>query len=509
MTGPRELLRCERPVWLLAGATTLLHLLTAGAYGIFRDEMYYVACAKHLDFGYVDHPPLVALVAWLVGHTLGTSVFALRLVPALCAGALVVLGGAMTRRLGGGRYAQLLAGCAIALAPQYVGMLSVYTMNAMDLVFWSALVLVMLHILATGDGRLWLLFGVIAGIGLENKISVVFLCFGVGVGLLMAGRWRYLRDPRLWLGATVAGVLFAPHVIWQIAHGWPTLEFIRRATETKNVAYAPLAFLGEQVKMMNPVTLPLWLAGLVALLAAKPLRPYRACGWAYLAVLILMMTQASKPYYLSPIYPILFAAGAVVTERAAAKGRAWLRPVAVGAVAVSGLLLAPLAKPFLPPDAYVAYASAFGIGPGTDERHEVGRLPQFYADMQGWKEMAEAVARVYRSLPPGDRSKACIFARNYGQAGAMERFGPDLGLPPVISGHNSYWMWGPGSCSGRVVIVIGGDREDYASSFAEVSAGGRFECRDCMPYENHQTLWVARDLQAALADVWPRVKHFN
>ncbi len=508
MTDPRELLRCDRSVWLLAGATALLHLLAAGTYGIFRDEMYYVACAGHLAWGYVDHPPLVAVVAWLVSHTLGTSVFALRLVPALCGGALVVLGAAMARRLGGGRYAQLLAGVAIALAPQYVGMLSIYSMNAMDLVIWSALILVMLHILATDDSRAWLLFGVLAGVGLENKLSVIFLCFGLGIGLLLAGRWRVLRDPYLWLGAAIAAVLFAPHVVWQIAHGWPTVEFVREATQNKNIAYAPLAFIGEQVKMMNPIALPLWLAGLVALLVSKPMRPYRACGWAYLAVLLLMTTQASKPYYLSPFYPVLLAAGAAVVERAA-RGRGWLRPIALGAVVVSGLLFAPLAKPFLPPDAYVAYSSAFGIGPGSDERHEVGRLPQFYADMQGWKEMAQAVARVYRALPSEEQSRTCIFARNYGQAGAMERFGPALGLPQVISGHNNYWLWGADGCTGDVVILIGGDREDYASSFAEVTAGGRFDCRDCMPYENHQTLWVARGIQAPLADVWPRVKHFD
>ena len=506
----RVSLRCDWVVAVLAAATTTFHLLTAAGYGIFRDELYYLACAQHLDWGYVDHPPLVAVFAWVVLRLLGPSLFALRLLPAVAAGVLVLLSATIARQLEGGRFAQMLAGVAVALAPQYLGMLSIYSMNAFDLVAWALLALAMVQVLKTADRRLWLLFGAVAGLGLENKLSVLFLVFGVAAGLLVAREWRHLRDPWLWAGGGVAALLFAPHIVWQIANGWPTVEFIQRATETKNVAYGAIAFAAEQVKMMNPVAFPLWLAGLGTLLMVKDYRPYRALGWAYPAVLFLMVTQTAKPYYLAPIYPPLFAAGAVLVERVSrARGLSWIRSASLAAIGLSGALLAPLAKPFLPVETYVSYAATFGVEPGTDERHLLGRLPQFFADMHGWQELAEAVAQVHRALPTKDQGSACVFAQNYGQAGAIDLFGPPLGLPRAISGHNSYWLWGPRDCDGQVVIVIGGRQEDHAEVFAQVTAGGHFDCGDCMPYEDNQTLWVARGLRSTVADIWPRVKHFD
>jgi hypothetical protein len=507
---PWDAFRCDRTAALLAAAITLVHLATAGGYGIFRDELYYLACSRHLDWGYVDHPPMVAALAWLVRHTLGTSLLAIRLLPALAAGITVVLTAAIARQLGGGRFAQLLAGLAVALAPQYLGMLSIFSMNAVDLVVWTGLALVLVVILKRDDRRMWLLFGAIAGLGLENKLSVLFLGFGVAAGLVAARQWRHLRDHRLWLGAGLAALLVAPHIAWQAIHGWPTAEFVRRATETKNVAFSPADFFAQQVLIMNPAALPLWLAGLGYLLFAAGGRPYRALGFAYLFVLLLMLTQNAKPYYLSPIYPMLLAPGALVVERAAQARRwGWLRPASLTVLAASGALFAPLAKPLLPVDTYVRYAATLGIEPGTDERHRLGRLPQFFSDMHGWRELAEAVAKVHRALPAGDRARACVFAQDYGQAGAIDFFGPDLGLPRAISGHNSYWLWGPGDCDGSVIIVIGGQRDDLAPLFDHVEEGGLFECRDCMPYENGLILWVARGLRVPLAGAWPRVKHFD
>jgi hypothetical protein len=508
-TSRWDTLRCDRAAAVVALAAVLLHLLTAGGYGIFRDELYYLACAEHLDWGYVDHPPLVALVAYVVQSVLGTSLFAVRLVPALAAGATIYLAAAIARQLGGGRFAQLLTAVAVALTPLYLGLLSIYSMNAIDLVVWSALLLVLVRILRTDDRRLWLLFGAIAGVGLQNKLSVLFLGFGVAAGLLAARQWRHLRDWRLWLGAAIAALLFAPHILWQAASDWPTAEFVRRATEHKNVAFAPHQFIAQQIMLINPVTLPLWLAGLGHLLLADDGRRFRAVGWAYLAVLVLMTTQNAKPYYLGPIYPVLLAAGAVVVERAARGRMAWLRAASVAAVVVSGAIAAPLAKPLLPVETYVEYAAVIGVAPGSDERHRLGRLPQFFADMHGWQELAEAVARVHRTLPPEERARACVFAQNYGQAGAIDFFGPRLGLPRAVSGHNSYWLWGPRGCDGSTVIIIGGDPADHRRVFADVTEAGRTHCRDCMPYESDLALWVAREPRLLLSAIWQRVKHFD
>ena len=285
---------------------------------------------------------------------------------------------------------------------------------------------------------------------------------------------------------------------------------MRSATETKNLALSPLSFFLAQVQQLNPLTLPLWLLGLGALFLSRPLRPYRLLGWAYLAVLLLMMANQAKPYYLAPIYPALFAAGAATLERLSDPSRwRWLRPVSLPLVAVSGALLAPLAKPLLPVDTYVAYAKALGRKPGTDERKALDRLPQFFADMHGWEELALAASRVHQALPPADRARACIFARNYGQAGAIDPFGPPLGLPPVVSGHNAYWTWGPRGCTGEVLIILGGSRQSHERGYQQVTPAGFFDCQDCMPFEDTLTLWLARHPRRPLPNLWPRLKHYD
>jgi hypothetical protein len=505
-----DALRCDRWVVALAAAASLLHLCTTGGYGIFRDELYYLACAQHLDWGYVDHPPLVGLVAWLVRNTLGASLFALRLLPALAAGGLVLLTAAITRQLGGGRFAQLLAGLSVALAPIYLGLLSTFSMNAFDLLVWAALLLVVVRLLRTEDRRLWLVFGVLAGIGLQNKISVLFLGFGVAIGLLLERRWRDLRGRHLWLGLGLAALLIAPHVAWQVAHGWPTAEFVRGATENKNLSLSPLAFFMSQVRMMNPLALPLWLLGLGALFFLPALRPFRLLGWAYLAVLGLMVANNAKSYYLAPIYPALLAAGATTLERLSQALRwRWTRPASLALLALSGAARAPLAKPLLPVETYVAYARALGHKPGTDERKTLDRLPQFFADMHGWEQLAQVVAQAHATLTPAERARACVFGQNYGQAGAIDLYGPSLGLPTAISRHNSYWMWGPRGCSGEVMIIIGGRRERHLRNYADVRPAATFDCQDCMPYEDNLTIWIARSPLRSLTEIWPTAKHYD
>jgi len=495
--------------WLVPLATLALQLATFRGYGFFRDELYYLASAEHLGFGYVDHPPMIGLVAWLVRSTLGDSLFAARLLPAAAHGATVALTAWLTREMGGGRAAQVLAALATALAPIYVGLCGILSMNPFDLVFWAALWLIFARALRTGDPRPWLLFGMVAGAGLQNKISVLFLGFGVVAGLVLSGRWRALQAWHLWAGGAIAGVIFLPHVLWQWQHGWPTLEFMANATREKNVSMPPLAYLREQVIQMSVLAAPLWIAGLVALLAGRRFRVFRPVGWAYLAVLAVMLVSNAKPYYLAPAYTALFAAGAVTVEgiRRPVAGRL-ARAGVMLLVLVSGIMSAPLAKPILPTDAFVRYTGAIGVKPELGERHEMGRLPQHFADMIGWPELASNVARVFQALPPADQDRACIFAQNYGQAGAVDVLGAPLGLPRAISGHNSYFLWGPRGCTGEVVIALGGDRHGYEELFASVEQAAIHTCVDCMPYENNLPLYVLRGARVSLADIWPRVKRF-
>ncbi len=495
--------------WALPAATFVFFAATVSGYGVFRDELYYIACARHLDWGYVDHPPLVALVAALARAAFGGSWIALRMLAAVAAGATVLLAGDIAADLGGGRWARVQAQLLTATAPIYLSLFSIYSMNALDVLIWAGLARIVVRILSGGSDRLWLGFGVLAGIGLENKVDVGLLGAGLVAGLALARRFDVLRSRWIWLGGACAAVLFAPHVVWQAAHGWPTREFVANAQRDKITALGPLGFVARQFLLAGPAGFLGAAAGLGWLLFARRARPYRPLGWAALAVLIVLAASVSKAYYFSPALTLLFAAAGVALESWTNRRFATpLRVLATLAV-VSMLGAAPLAKPLLSEDALIRYEDALGVRPGSDENHRMGRLPQFFADMHGWREMTEAVAAVHASLPPEDRAQACVYGQNYGEAGAIDYFGPALGLPRAMSGHNNYWIWGPGSCTGRIVLIIGGDRADHLEHFESVDAAAVIRCADCMPYESDLTIWVARRLKVSLADAWKGSKHYD
>ena len=497
--------------WLLPAFTLLFYVLTVNGYGYHRDELYYMACGKHLGLGYVDHPPFIGFVAAFIRQFLGTSLFALRFLPALAATATVWLTARIAREFGAGPYGQAVAAVASMLAPVYFSLFSYLSMNSFDVFFWAVGWWIIARILRTGNQRLWLLFGVVMGIGLENKISVLFLGFGIVVGLLFSARWETFRSPWFWLGGIIAGALFVPHLMWQQANGWPTLEFMENARTQKMLIMSSFDFLKEEFLQAGPFSILVWLPGFLFFFFASEGRPYRAFGLAYLAILVLMMVTHGKPYYLSPAHTILFAGGSAAIEKWTAEKRhvSFIRGLVLALVILGGIPTIPLAKPVLSEDKYVRYAAFFGIGPSTDERHHLDRLPQFYSDMHGWPELGKTVSQVYNTLPLEDQKKVCIFGQNYGEAGAVDLFGPVLDGQRVLSAHNSYYLWGLGKCTGEVMIVIGDDRERLLELFNSVELGRTFTCKDCMPYENNNPIWIARKLKTPLAQLWPEIKHYD
>jgi len=389
---------------------------------------------------------------------------------------------------------------------------SVFTMNAFDVLCWAGCWWIVARLLRTGDERWWVAFGLLAGLGLENKISVLFLGCGVAAGLALTWRRASLGTRWLWLGAGTAAAMLLPFVVWNVAQGWPTLEFMRNALREKNAVYSPLAFMREQAFAMNLFAAPLWIGGAVWLLAAPSASKFRLLGWAYPAIAAVMLSTNAKPEYLSPAYTLLFAAGGVALDRTTANLPPWLmrtcRTAAVTIVLAGGLISVPLVKAVLPEDVLVRYAAALGIAPQTSERQALGRLPQFFADMRGWPELAADVAQVYRALPPADRDRACIFAPNYGDAGAIDILGAPLGLPRALAGHNSYFLWGPRGCTGDVMIIIGDSRAGLERAFTRVDLAFTHTCRDCMPYENNRPIWIVRGPRRPLADLWTGTKKF-
>lgn len=493
---------------VLCCAKLLIHLFTSIGYGYFRDEFYYLACADHLAWGYVDHPPLSIFVMWFWRALFGDSMFAIRFLPAVAGSIAVFLAIQIVHRLNGGPFAQLLAGTAMIVAPIYLAIDSFYSMNAFDLIFWSLAIYILLRILQGENDRNWIFLGLALGFGLLNKISVLWLGIGIFGALLLTLHRRVLLTKGPWIAALIAALLFSPYIFWQIRNGWPTLEFMHNATSYKMASISPLEFFAGQILALHPLTFPIWLIGLIDLIRKKDVRPL---GLMYLIVfIILIINRASRVEYLSPAYPILFASGAVTLERwISIRNLQWLRPAYVALLIIGGAITTPLVLPLLPVEQYIRYSSALGMKPSTEERKEVGKLPQFFADRHGWDAMVADVAKVYQSLSPSDQAQCGIYAQNYGEAGAIALLGKKYHLPKALCGHNNYWFWGPGNFHGNVMIVIGGDPADHKQSFEEVKQAGVIECGYCMPYENHNPIFLCRGLKVDPKLVWPRVRHFD
>jgi hypothetical protein len=484
-------------------------LAVSGRYGYFRDEFYYLACGEHLDWGYVDQPPLVALMAFSVRHALGESLLALRFLPAVCNALVVLLAGLMARELGGGRFAQGLAALATLIAPVALIVHHIFSMNCFDHVFWAAAVFIVIKILRENRPRLWILFGLVAGAGLMNKYSVGFLGMGLVVGLLLTPARKHLASKWLWLGGVIAFLIFLPHVLWQIEHDFPTREFVRNATLYKNLPQSPPAFMAESALQVHPFTLPLWLAGLYFCFFRQQGKPFRVLGWIYVAVLGLFLATNAKPYYLAPAYYMLFAAGAVQVE-AFIRTRQWnwLRPASATALILGGLALLPYGLPVLPVETFIKYADFIGLHPGAGERGPSGELFQQYADMFGWENQVATVAKVYHSLSPEEKARTIIYCDNYGEAGAIDFFGRKYGLPKAASGHNNYWFWGPGNWDADIVITVGENREDVEETFSDVQLAATVVSEYARPFETNMPIYVGRKPKLSLREVWPTTKDF-
>ena len=500
-------------ILLMAVLALAVHIVAnvLGGYGYFRDELYYIACTKHLAAGYVDQPPLSIIVLAGTERVVGDSVFAIRFVPALLSGVSAALVGLLARRMGGGRTAVVLASLAFISAPQILGFHTYYSMNSLDIMFWLLTVHALLGAVERGVLRSWLLLGLVLGLGLLNKTSVLWLGAGVGAATLLSEHLRRrLATPGPYVAAVLALALFSPFVIWNALHGWPHMEFMRNATAGKYSSLTRTRFLADQFLAMNPLTYLISLPGLVWCLAHREGRRWRPIGIIFLTVFaVLVINPHTKSEYMAAAYPMLFAAGGVALELTRRPWRAVAVPVLSGLLVASGAILAPLAMPVLPVDTYVRYARALGMAPSTPENLEVSDLPQFFADMHGWEELARDVSKAYLTVPEAERGTTVALVSNYGEAGALELFARRYALPRVVCTHNSYWFWGVGPTPVTTFIRLGGDRKDYLETYGNVSLAGVHTCAHCMPYENNLNIFIARDRREPIESAWAQYKHFQ
>jgi hypothetical protein len=378
-------------------------------------------------------------------------------------------------------------------------------------------------------GRYWLWFGVVAGLGMEEKYSIAVFGFGIVIGLLLTAQRRVFLHPWIWLGGLLAFLIFLPDLLWNIHYHFPFLELLRNIkAEGRDVVLPLPQFFLQQTLLIDPITAPIWLTGLFALLFSARLKPYRMLGWCYLVCFTVFFVLHGKNYYLAPVYPMLLAAGAVIIEsalegrRTSAEGtsnagdhrarRTWIKAVIVIVLLASGAHLAPVTVPILSPDKFLAYAKHLPMKlPVMEHDHARAALPQWYADQFGWQEIVDETAVAWNRLSPDERKdENCgIFAQDYGQAGAIDFLGRRYGFPPALSGDRTYFLWGPRGYSGNCLIVLGDRRERLEKLFDHVEFIGTSAAN---PYalETEISVNICRGPKfGTLADLWPKIKRWH
>jgi 4-amino-4-deoxy-L-arabinose transferase-like glycosyltransferase len=489
----------------LAVAVFALHAAVSNHYDFYRDELYFIVCGQHPALGYVDQPPLIPLLA-AASQLFGESRIAIHLIAALGGAATVLVACATVRLLRGGVWAQVLAGMAAGFAPIYLALASTLSTSTFEPLAWGLTAYFLLRAVLERDRRALLFAGLVVGVALETKYGIPFYVAALLLGLALTPERKLLRTREFALAVAIAAALFAPNFVWQLRHGFPMLPVLLANVDHKDLVLSPPEFLANQALMMNPLLAPVWLAGLVAPFAGERWRRLRFLSIAFAAVFLVMLALHAKNYYLSPAYVAAFAVGAVALERSLLSLR--LRNAYLGLAFASTAVLAPLPIPMLAPEQYLIYEHALGFHDAPVETRAQSRIPQLFADMTGWHDLARSVAVAYDRLAPEDRAHAAIFTYNYGEASAIDLFGGALGLPKALSGHNNFYLWGPGKADGHVVLLVGAKLARLSSQCREASVVGSFGAPFALP-EEHGDIVLCRDLGQGFHAAWTHLRHYD
>ncbi len=502
----------------LVAAALLLHGATAWRYGYFRDELYFIACSKHLAWGYVDQPPLVAVAAWLAAPA-GYQLVLLRALPILAAGGTVYLAVRLTKELGGGAFAQMLAGLATLLMPAYLLLGNTLTTTSFEPFFWTLAIYLTIRLVrapVAARPLLWLVLAVTVALGAYAKYSIGLLVAGLIAGFLLTKERDTLRTPYVLCAAGLTLLLLAPNLAWQAAHGWPFFEVVRGdaahrpafanglTLEYRNLTNNATAFMLEQLLYTNPLAVPVWLSGAIAPFRLAALRNLRFIAVTYAVLFFAAVALGAKGYYIVGIYATLLAIGAVAIERVAVP----LRSALLGGLVAVALLALPLSLPVLPVERLVAYTKLLGLT-GRDGL-PAHLIQPVFAEEFGWDRLAQDVARVYFALPSDLRARTAIYADTYGDAGALDYFGPRYGLPPAISSQNNYYLWGTHGYDGSTLVAIGATRIDVLRRYFR---SVRLVDVSVEPLkwvvEGPAPIYLCRDPVAPLSEIWPHLRWYG
>ena len=495
--------------WGAALVAFCLHALFAGRYDLFRDELYFIVCGQHPAFGYADQPPLVPLIA--AGfYSLGHTVWLVRLPACLAASGLAWLAVRFARSLDGGTIAAIAAGLAATLAPMLMGITATLNTTVFDPLAWTFIAYLLVRAAKTEDYRLLIFAGLVAGIDLEIKYALVtwFMC--LVVGLVLTPERRLFAQRKLWIGVTLAAVIAIPSLIWQALHGFPFLE-LAAASRAKNADSTPVAFVLNQVLVMNPLLAPLWIAGLVAPFWLARLKVLRFLSIAFIADLVFVLVSHGKDYYLAACYPVLFVSGAVFIDYIARS--LWARLAAAGWAAAAtafSLWIMPMALPVLSVAGLITYMQHFPVKPQQQEKSFKGTLlPQVFADQLGWHDFVDQVGAAWLKIPADERARTAIKVDNYGEAAALDIYGKAYGLPPALSGHNQYYLWGMRGQHPTNLLVVQNNPDRLAPYCQAATVLGVTQSPNAMDYENGKAIAYCRTLKVDLATLWPQLKNYN
>ncbi|MFN2280081.1 MAG: glycosyltransferase family 39 protein, partial [Candidatus Promineifilaceae bacterium] len=488
---------------LIGAAVVIFHILTNGQYGFHRDELDILLNARQLDWGYVAYPPFTPFIA-RIGLTLfGSSLVGLRLFPALAQGIVVILSGLMARDFGGGRWAQATAAVAVAISPVALTTGTLIQYMSFDYLWWVLLSFCTVRLLRTEDPRWWMGMGAAIGLGMMTKYTMLFFAAGLAVSILITSSRRYFRSPWLWAGAGLALFIFLPNLLWQVQHDFISLDFLS-AIHARDLSWGRAdGYLPEQLYVAaNPFTLPLWIAGFVFCFFAPAGKKFRPLAWMYLATFLLLLVSRGRSYYLAPAYPMLLAAGSAwlgswVQSLPRSKAT-WIWAGLAALLSLGALLAVLTSKPVVP------------VGSALWDR--AMELNLTAAEMIGWPDLAQQVAAVFAALPPEEQAAAAILAGNYGEAGALDLYSEEYGLPRVISGANSLWARGYGDPAPETVIVVGFEGQYARRYFRSCQAAGQVSNRYGVRNEEssrHRTIFICRQPWHPWPEMWPDMQWFQ